>query len=85
MLMSKLRAVGGSVMFAIPKAILEGLHLQPNALVGVSVTAGKLIIDPHPRHRYTLADLIAQCDPDAPRTAEDLAWLNDTPIGREQI
>lgn len=85
MLMSKLRTVGGSVMFAIPKAILEGLHMQPNASVGVSVKEGKLIIDPHPRCRYTLAELIAQCDPEAPRTAEDSAWLNDAPSGREQI
>jgi antitoxin ChpS len=85
MLITKIRTVGGSVMFAIPKAILEGLHLRPNASVGVSVADGKLIVDPHPRRRYTLAELLAQCDPDAPRTAEDTAWLNDGPAGREAI
>jgi antitoxin ChpS len=85
MLMTKLRTVGGSVMFAIPKAILEGLHLQPNASVGVSVAEGKLIVDPHPRRRYTLGELLAQCDPDAPRTAEVAAWLADGPAGREAI
>ena len=42
--MTKLRAVGGSVMFAIPKALLEGLHLKANASVGVSVADGKLIV-----------------------------------------
>jgi antitoxin ChpS len=83
--MSRLRTVGGSVMFAIPKAILEGLHLQLNASVGVSLTAGKPIIDPHPRRRYLLTEMIAQCDPEGMPTEEDLAWVNDAPIGREQI
>jgi antitoxin ChpS len=83
--MTKLRTVGGSVMFAIPKAILEGLHLQPNASVGVSVAEGKLIVDPHPRRRYSLAELLEQCDPHAPHAPEDEAWLNDGPVGREEI
>lgn len=85
MLMTKLRTVGGSVMFAIPKAILEGLALQPNASVGVSIAKGKLIVDPHPRRRYTLSELLAQCDADAPRSTDDEAWLNDEPVGREEI
>jgi antitoxin ChpS len=83
--MTKLRAVGGSVMFAIPKALLEGLHLHANASVGVSVAEGKLIVDPHPKPRYTLAELLAECHPDAPRTAEDETWLKDGPVGREEM
>ena len=82
---TKLRTVGGSVMFAIPRAILEGLHLRANASVGVSVAEGKLIVDPHPRRRYALAELLAQCDANAPRTTEDEAWLSDGPVGREEI
>src|SRR2546423_13138669 len=79
--MTKLRAVGGSVMFAIPKALLEGLHLEANSSVGVSVAGGKLIVDPHPRRRYTLDALLAQCDPDAPLTEEDEAWLRGPAAG----
>ena len=37
MYISKLRNVGGSVMFAIPKPILESLGLAANTEVGVSV------------------------------------------------
>ena len=85
MLVTKLRSVGGSVMFAIPKAILEGLHLQANASVGVSMEGGKLIVDPHPRHRYTLSELLAKCDVAAPRSADDEAWLGDGPVGREEV
>lgn len=72
-------------MFAIPKAILEGLHLQADSPVGLSIVEGKLIVDPHPKRRYTLDELMAQCDLDAPWTAEDKAWFNDGPVGREEI
>jgi antitoxin ChpS len=82
---TKLRTVGGSVMFAIPKAILDSLHLRANAPVGISVADGKLIVDPHPRKRYHLAELLAQCDPAAPRPAEDQDWLNDPPAGQEAL
>jgi len=85
MLIAKLRTVGGSVMFAIPKAIMDSLHLSPNTPVGLSVSKGKLIIDPIPGPRYTLSELLGQCDPDAPATADDDAWLNDHPAGREVI
>jgi len=85
MLLTKLRTVGGSVMFAIPKAILDGLHLSPNTSVALSVSNGKLIIDPQPRPQYTLSQLLALCDPDAPATVDDQAWLNDAPAGREVI
>ncbi|HVC82667.1 MAG TPA: antitoxin [Chloroflexota bacterium] len=83
--MTKLRAVGGSVMFAIPKALLASLDLEADASVGVSVSEGKLIVDPHPKPRYTLAELLAQCDDSAPRTDEDETWLTNGPVGREEI
>jgi antitoxin ChpS len=83
--LTTLRAVGGSVMFAIPKPILEGLGLQPNTQVGLSVSDGRLIVEPHPRPRYTLAELMAQCDAEAPMTDEDRAWLDAMPVGREAI
>ena len=83
--MSKLRTVGGSVMFAIPKSLLETLGMHADASVGLSVADGKLVIDPHPKQHYTLAQLLAQCDPDAPPSAEDTRWLSDEAMGREEI
>ncbi len=76
MLLTTLRTVGGSVMFAIPKSILEGLGLSPNTRVGLSISDGRLIVDPHPRPRYALAELMEQCDPSAPVTEEAQAWLD---------
>ena len=83
--LTKLRAVGGSVMFAIPKPILEGLDLQVNAQVGLSVSDGRLIVEPHPRRRYTLEELMTQCDLSAPMTDEEREWLEAEPVGREII
>ena len=83
--LTTLRTVGGSVMFAIPKAILESLDLLPNTQVGLSVSDGRLIVEPHPRKRYTLAELMGQCDLSAPMTDETRAWLDTAPVGREEI
>jgi antitoxin ChpS len=83
MLLTTLRTVGGSVMFAIPKPILEGLGLSPNTQVGLSVSDGRLIVEPHSRPRYMLAELIGQCDLSAPVTEESQAWLEAEPAGRE--
>jgi antitoxin ChpS len=41
---TNLRKVGGSVMLAVPPAILELLQLRAGATVGVSVEAGRLIV-----------------------------------------
>src|SRR5690348_17811859 len=69
--LAKLRTVGGSVMFAIPKAILESLNLAPEKQVGLPVSDGKLIVEPRPRVCYTLDDLMAQCDLSAPMTRSE--------------
>jgi antitoxin ChpS len=68
---TSLRKVGGSVMRALPPAILELLNLQPGITVGVAVDSGRLIIEPLPKPHYSLDELLAQCDPNAPITDED--------------
>ncbi len=78
-----LRTVGGSVMMAIPKAILETLGLSANAKVALTVAEGRLVVEPAPRTRYALADLIAQCDLDAPMMTEERGWQDIEPVGDE--
>lgn len=85
MLLTTLRTVGGSVMFAIPKPILDGLGLSANTQVGLSVSEGRLIVEPRPRPRYTLAELLAQCDLSAPLSEESQAWLDAESVGREAL
>jgi antitoxin ChpS len=82
---TNLRKVGGSVMLAVPPALLDMLHLQPGAKVGLAVESGRLVVEPRQRRRYTLNELLAQCDPKAPRTRQDRQWLDSKPVGGELI
>ncbi len=85
MFTTKLRRVGGSVMMAIPPAVLEMLRLAPGSAVGLSVDDGHLVVDPQVRPRYTLDELLAQCDPSVDITTEDRAWLDGKPVGGELL
>jgi plasmid stability protein len=41
---------------------------------------------PRPRNsRYSLSELMAQCDTNAPLTPEDRAWMDAPAIGREAL
>jgi len=80
---TNLRRVGGSVMLAVPPALLDILNLQPGAKVGIAVESGRLVAEPRQRPRYTLAELLAQCDPKAPRAKEEREWLDSRPAGGE--
>jgi antitoxin ChpS len=80
---TNLRKVGGSVMLAVPPAILDLLHLEAGATVGIAVEGERLVIQPQAKPRYTLDELLAQCDPNAAEMQEDREWVNLAPVGRE--
>jgi len=80
-----LRKVGGSVMLAVPPTILDLLHLQAGATVGVAVTDGHLVVDPKPRPRYTLAELLAEASGAYPLPAQEREWIDAPAVGKELI
>ncbi len=82
---TNLRRVGGSVMLAVPPALLDILHLRPGVQVGITVENGRLVVESRPRPRYTLDQLLAQCHPKARRSREERQWLRDKPVGGELI
>jgi antitoxin ChpS len=82
---SRLRKVGGSVMLAIPPALLDSLDLAADSSVGLAVKAGRLIVEPRGRPRYSLDELLAQCKPKARRGAKDRDWTSGPPAGRELL
>jgi len=82
---TNLRKVGGSIMLAVPPALLDILNLRPGAKVGLAVQSGRLVVEPQQRRRYTLDELLAQCDPKAPRSKAEQEWLDSKPVGGELI
>ncbi|MGH2548218.1 MAG: AbrB/MazE/SpoVT family DNA-binding domain-containing protein [Thermomicrobiales bacterium] len=82
---TNLRKVGGSVMLAVPPALLEILHVSAGSTVGVSVESGRMVIESKPRPRYTLAQLLAASDYSEPQPAEEREWVDSPAVGRELI
>jgi antitoxin ChpS len=82
-----LRKVGGSVMLAVPSAVLDILQLQPGSKVGIAIERGRLIVEPRKRPRYTLDELLGLCNSNAraARSKQERDWLADKPVGRELL
>jgi antitoxin ChpS len=72
-------------MLAIPPALLDALDLATDRTVELSVDAGRLVVEPENRRRYSLDELLAQCDAKARRPAEDHRWVTGNPTGRELL
>lgn len=60
---------------AIPKSMLELVNLHSGSQVNIDVRDGRLIVEPKIKPRYTLAELMAQCDLSQPLIAEEQGWL----------
>jgi len=82
---TNLRKVGGSIMLAVPPALLDILHLRPGAKVDLAVQGGRLVVEPQQRPRYRLDELLAQCHPRARRSKDEREWLDGKPVGGELI
>jgi antitoxin ChpS len=70
-------------MLAVPPALLDILRLRPGAQVGIAIEGGRLVVEPQLRPRYTLDELLAQCNPKKARSKEDREWVSDKPAGAE--
>lgn len=83
--LTNLRKVGGSVMLAVPPALLDLLKLKAGAAVGIAVDGERLIVEASPRPRYTLAELLAASDYSEPLSSEDQAWIDAPAVGDELL
>jgi antitoxin ChpS len=80
---TNLRKVGGSVMLAVPPALLDLLHLKVGTAVGVAVDGGRLVVEAATRPRYTLEELLAASDYSQPLSAEEQEWVDAPAVGKE--
>jgi antitoxin ChpS len=84
---AKLRQVGGSTVVAIPPALLKQLRLAADARVTVKVEKDQLVIRADARPRYSLAQIMGQCDLKAPwrRSKAERQFMDAPRVGKEDI
>ena len=85
MITANLRKVGGSTIVAIPPAVLDQLGLGPDTKVTLSIEGERLVIEKRRRPKYTLDELLAQCDFTIPMSDEEREWLDMPSVGREIV
>ncbi|HDP9130380.1 TPA: antitoxin ChpS [Escherichia coli] len=66
----------------IPNIVMKELNLQPGQSVEAQVSNNQLILTPISR-RYSLDELLAQCDMNAAELSEQDVWSKSTPAGDE--
>jgi len=80
----KFRKIGGSLVFAVPKQIVNELALAPGQAGTASIEKGRIVIDPaRKKARYTIEELLAECDLSAPLDPEGVDFMNMPELGRE--
>lgn len=82
---TNLRKVGGSIMLAVPPAILDLLHLEVGATVRLAVDGERLVVDPNVKARYSVEELLAISDYSQPQPPEEREWVDAPAIGGELI
>lgn len=70
-------------MMAVPPSVLERLQLKVGTLVDIDVEKDCVVARPRNRPRYSLAELLDQCNADIALTNVDRAWLDAPAVGRE--
>ncbi len=78
---STLRAAGGSIAVIISQALAKSTGLHPGDKVSFELDAGRLIISPISRRKYSLQELLAM-QGDEPLVI-DKDWDNVPAVGQE--
>ena len=77
-----LRKFGNSTGAVFPPAVLRDLSLKAGACMTMDTTLdGKIMLSP--KRRYSLSELMAQCDLAAAPAADLLGWDAAKPVGQE--
>lgn len=83
-----LRKIGGSLGLSLPAPLVKSLSFKAGEKVEVLERDGEIVVKaclPPNRKRYTLAELLAQCDFSPGPGKEEREWLDAPRVGREEI
>jgi len=59
--------------------------MQKVATVDLAVDQGRLVVEPKPRPRYTMAELLAASDYSQPHPAAEREWIDAAAVGGELL
>lgn len=80
----KIQQWGNSAGLRVPSTVLKELGISLGDTLTLDIADGAIVLKPVSRKpRYTLADLLAQCDDAAPEPDDLAAWQAIRPVGRE--
>ncbi len=78
----KIQKWGNSAAVRLPSMLLEQIHASVGGSLNADVRPDGVLLTPA-RRKYSLVDLVAQCDVNAPIPADLEAWAEAKPVGRE--
>jgi antitoxin ChpS len=81
------RRFGSSLGLTIPRALRDDMGFYEGQSVLLQGKANRLIVIPQmqPKKKFTLNELVAQCDLSAPMPQDLMDWQNMPPVGQEML
>jgi antitoxin ChpS len=79
---SKIQKWGNSMALRIPAVTMRAWGIEEGQTVALKIEDGALVVKPA-QPRYTLTELLDQCDFSEPQTASDREWLEAPLMGLE--
>ena len=81
-----IRTWGNSAAIRLPATVLDAARVSLDQVVDAREEAGRIVIEPvRPRPHYTLAELMARCDPKKRPSREERDWMDAPLVGREAL
>jgi antitoxin ChpS len=74
--------LGDTLVLVVPPELQQELRLAEGTKLEMEADQGRVIVR---RHKYTLQELLDQCDFSLPMSPEDREWLDAPAVGRELI
>jgi antitoxin ChpS len=77
------RKLGNSTGIILPPGLLRSLHLSVGSTVSAKEVEGSLVLTPSTKLRYSLTELLAQCNLKADAPADSAVWESMETVGKE--
>ncbi len=78
-----LRHFGNSIGLVIPKPLRESLHFEAGQTISIEQKNGGILLKPLSNPKYTLEELLSECDLKAKSDDYDQTWEDMPAQGKE--